>query len=295
MSRIERAIRRACPDLAIDSIEHLGEGDFCRAFLVNKKLVFRFAKHETARASLRRERCLLPQIAGKITLRIPAPRFSLIDEERPENSFIAYEYLPDRALTQTAYLELGDESRTRCAVRVARFLNEIHAVPIELAEACGVSRVDYREKFSGLLAPLRGKLRAELERATFEFAEKAIVEFLESPAAAGCQPALLHGDLSPDHVLFDGRNITSIIDFGDSMIGDAAWDFLWIYEDYGADFFERALAAYENPDKLALRRRIVRSSDLSAIEWLIAERATNRRRFAAAVAEIEARRKKRIS
>ena len=35
---------------------------------------------------------------------------------------------------------------------------------------------------------------------------------------------LLHGDLVPGHVLVDGDRVSGIIDFGDAMAGDPAWD-----------------------------------------------------------------------
>lgn len=38
------------------------------------------------------------------------------------------------------------------------------------------------------------------------------------------EPALLHGDLSCDHILVDAGKISGIIDFGDLMVGDPAFD-----------------------------------------------------------------------
>ena len=56
---------------------------------------------------------------------------------------------------------------------------------------------------------------------------------------------LLHGDFSPDHVLFDRRaeKITGIIDFGDVRIGDPTYDFQW-REDFGETFWHELLTRY---------------------------------------------------
>ncbi len=54
------------------------------------------------------------------------------------------------------------------------------------------------------------------------------------------QPVLLHGDLSPDHILWDpqAKRITGIIDFGDMQFGDPAWDFIYFWEDYNEAFLQ---------------------------------------------------------
>ena len=58
-----------------------------------------------------------------------------------------------------------------------------------------------------------------------------------------------------------------MIDFGDMLIGDPAWDFLWLYEDYGADFLRRVLRFYRAADESALIKRVYNYSLLQAIEW----------------------------
>jgi aminoglycoside 2''-phosphotransferase len=268
MNKIERLILQACPDLKVESLDYLNEGNFCRVYLVNVQMVFRFAKHGAAQKSLRRELCLLPKIAPQVSLQIPEPEFSLVDG-KPQDSFIAYRFLPDTALTREEYLKLDDKSRTRCAEQVAAFLSDLHAFDVKLAENCGVRAIDYFEKYTKLLKRFGKKLAGRIEKAEFEFAARIIENYLESPETKAFQPVLLHGDLSPDHVLFDGERVTSIIDFGDLMIGDAAWDFLWIYEDYGADFFARAISKYNTKDKELFKERVVRLSNLEAIQWFL--------------------------
>jgi aminoglycoside 2''-phosphotransferase len=184
--------------------------------------------------------------------------------------------LQNTALTTPEYLKLDEESRTRCAGQVARFLNELHSIDLEQAEKCRIPQINYREKYTDLLERIRETQFRVLEKADFEDAENELEFYLESVDAVNFQPVLLHGDLSPDHVLFDksSNHVTSIIDFGDMMIGDAAWDFLWIYEDYGTDFFARAIAEYVVKDKKKFIERIVRFSIFETIAW-ISECLTN--------------------
>jgi len=89
----------------------------------------------------------------------------------------------------------------------------------------------------------REELYPALDRSEHLFVERVIGDYLESGDASAFRPSLLHGDLSSDHVLFEeaSKSVSAIIDFGDMMIGDPAWDLVFIYEDYGLDFLSRLL------------------------------------------------------
>jgi aminoglycoside 2''-phosphotransferase len=268
LSEIEKAILRSCPEWTINSIRYLGEGDFCSAYLVNDEWVFRFAKHEKARASLKRECCLLPKIAHRITLSIPSPQSAFLEDET-NPSFVIYPLLCGDALSQEKYLTLDDAARTRCAEQIAQFLNQLHSTDITLAESCGVLVNAYEKQYSELLTRARENLFSILDEPERVFIERVIEDYLASNGVMDFRPALLHGDFSPGHVIFDERaqRISAIIDFGDVMIGDPAWDFLWIYEDYCLDFLSRVLSAYCEYDKPALLKRVFQFSKLSIIDW----------------------------
>jgi aminoglycoside 2''-phosphotransferase len=70
-------------------------------------------------------------------------------------------------------------------------------------------------------------------------------------------PVLVHGDLCPDHILFDrgAKRITGVIDFGDVRIGDPACDFQ-LREEYGETFWEELLAHYRLPVDESFFRRL---------------------------------------
>ncbi|MGI9034678.1 MAG: phosphotransferase family protein [Pyrinomonadaceae bacterium] len=287
-TKVIKTISRVCPNLKIDAIKFLGEGDSCRAYLVNHEWIFRFAKHDAARASLQCENCLLPQIAGKIALQIPSPQ--IVSLEETETPFIAYPLLPGRVLSQKRYLALDEQSRARCAGQVAQFLNQIHSINIDLAQSCRVPFNDYKAQYSGLPKLARENLSAFLSAPDFKFIEKVVARYLASGDAESFRPTLLHGDLSPNHVLFDEKTnrVSGIIDFGDMMIGDAAWDLIWIYEDYGSDFLSRLLDVYHESDRKSLLRRVRQFLLLQAIEWAIDCQASGDDDLAEAVEQLVA-------
>lgn len=64
--------------------------------------------------------------------------------------------------------------------------------------------------------------------------------------------ALLHGDFSLNHVLFDDENIVcGVLDFGDSRVGKPESDFIYLLDDkddeeFGADFGKMVLKKYKS-------------------------------------------------
>jgi aminoglycoside phosphotransferase (APT) family kinase protein len=80
---------------------------------------------------------------------------------------------------------------------------------------------------------------------------------------------LLHGDLSPEHVLVAPRGgwITGIIDWGDAMWGDPARDFIFLLEDWGEDFLAWALEGYGRAEDATFLQRVRIGQQLEDLAW----------------------------
>lgn len=220
---ITNAISRTCSEWSIDSLTYLGEGDFCSSYVVNNDWVFRFAKHDEARESLKREHCLLPKLTSHISLPIPSPKIASIGNNE-QLSFIAYPILPGPPLSQERYLSLNQFDRTACAGQIGHFLNQLHSTDLALVKNCGLKVKDYSLQYSNLLERAQTALFKILDKSDRLFVEGTIKNYLELSDFSNYRNLLLHGDLSPDHVIFDetSRRVFGIIDFGDVMIGDGA-------------------------------------------------------------------------
>lgn len=246
------------PAIGGGSVRRLGEGDFFHAFRVDDAWVARVAKHPRAAEALAREVCLLPALAPRLPLRVPEPVLAPPGEGP---AFAVHRLLAGPALTRRRYLALPGPARDRCAGQVAGFLAALHA--LEPPAGCALPAADPRGRYLPLLDAL-----AHLPEPERAFAERELRAF---EAAEDPPAVLLHGDLSPDHVLFDPEAgaVTGIIDFGDAATGDPAWDFVYLMEDYGDDFLARALAAYPAADQEGLLARARRFLVLDAIEWAV--------------------------
>jgi aminoglycoside 2''-phosphotransferase len=263
-------IRRNSGGLRVESLAFLGAGDFCVAFVVNDAWVFRFARHQQAAAALAREVCILPRLAERIELRIPRPEFVHLDAATP---FMGYALLPGIPLTRERCLSLAQRELEWCAEQIARFLTQMHRTDLAALQACALQAIYDRAYYSQVLLEARRVLFRQLQPQDRAFVDWSISDFLDTPDPPGFRAVLLHGDFSPDHVLLDEetRALTGVIDFGDVGIGDPAWDFVFLYEDFGIELLARVARIYatDSSARAALHRRMHRFYVLGAIEWAV--------------------------
>jgi aminoglycoside phosphotransferase (APT) family kinase protein len=217
-------IEEQFPQLAPVNVEPLGVGFDNSAFVVNGAYVFRFPRRQIAAPLVETEGRLLPMLAPRLPLPIPAP--TLLG--RPAGGypwpFLGHALIPGRTACAAA---LDEEQRRRLAEPLARFLAALHATPAEEAAQHGagpdtIARLD--------LARRLPRARELLDRLTRrgEIAEpRSLAAILDAapPTYAPRSDVLVHGDLYARHLLIhpDGR-FAGIIDWGDVHLGDPAVD-----------------------------------------------------------------------
>jgi aminoglycoside phosphotransferase (APT) family kinase protein len=113
---------------------------------------------------------------------------------------------------------------------VRTFLETLHALdpsglPVERLDWIEAYRAQCAE-FERLVLPLVQKdLRAQATRLFGE--AETLVDF---------EPALLHADLGPEHLLVRDRRLAGVIDWGDMRVGDPALDYAWLLNGPFADW-----------------------------------------------------------
>jgi aminoglycoside 2''-phosphotransferase len=274
IKKLRQVISRYAPAQPLDLIEYLAEGDYCCAYLVNGELIVRVAKHAEARRSLRREYFLLPRLQDRLPLAIPNPQLAALDDDL-DYPFVAHSFLPGTSLSRARFLELDDATQTQCATQLGVFLRELHSSGLDLAQGCDLPVTNYSDRYLGTLTNARNKLFPFLDQPEQRFVEQLIQDYLDSGYASTYRATLLHGDLSSAHILFSeaAGSVSGIIDFGDVMIGDPAWDFVFLYDDYGVDFLSRSLNTYGDQNRAALLRRMLSLSMLDAVCWAAGPRS----------------------
>lgn len=253
----KRAIVKAFPQLAIHHIQLESSGWDNVVAVVNHEIVFRFPRRPEVARMLEVETRLLPELRKAVSL--PIPQIELLSRGcKAFNSiFVGYRLIPGEPLTRTLFQQIySTELAQRLACQLANFLSELHSFPIKRAVELGVPRTTDQDLWANFYAEIQKKVFSLLEAHEREWTRQLFGTFLDDERNFRFTPVLLHGDLNPDHVLFDKKTglISGIIDFGDVRIGDPIYDFQF-RQDYGEVFWQALLTHYQlKIDEAFLRR-----------------------------------------
>lgn len=253
----KRIIAACFPDLGVKTCEYATEGWDSIAVVVNGELIFRFPKRPEVEPQYRMEAALLAALVGRISL--PIPQFAHVWEGAApyEHVFVGYRMLAGEQLRCGALAALDQE---RLAARLGRFITELHAVPAELAVRASVAGRDAEEWRQGGLeqyATIQARVFPLLDAPLRDRVAQRWTAFFDDGANFQFQTVLVHGDLTGDHILIDpaSGSLTGVIDWGDAMIGDPAFDFAGLLDSYGEPFTRRVLGHYGGQiDRTFLRR-----------------------------------------
>lgn len=218
--------------LAADVVEPVGEGWDSDTYEVDGAWIFRFPRRPEVEVWMQREIGLLAELGG--CLSVPVPRFELVSHDP---LCVGYRKLPGDALP--------DRPPARLALEVGRFLSELHSFPAARAP----SYPDWRDELEETLAGFRRHVLPLLDPAGRE-AGAALLGDLELEI----EPAVVHADLGPEHLLSDGERLTGVIDWSDARVADPALDFAWVLHVPGEDFAGELVRSYGGLDE-ALRQR----------------------------------------
>lgn len=230
-------------EVSVCTFERLGEGQDNVVYAVNGNVAFRFPKSPLNERRLLREMAVLKKFAALLPLPVPNYRYSVrhpISSESGVYGFAGYELIPGHPLT--------DEVRRTTAwwrPGLLQFVRALHAIPVESARRLGVKTrtlsgldegaTNWEDSLGALRADIRQLVKPILPEERTRRILDRFTAFLDDRRNFQVKPVLLHGDLTPAHLLTDALScrITGVIDFGDCAIGDPVHD---IWEELIPDF-----------------------------------------------------------
>ena len=158
---------------------------------------------------------MLPLLAPRLPLPIPAPAFVGTPDEGYPYPFAGYPLLLGTTACQLAW---SDEERERDAALLARFLSALHTIPVDDETlAWGPRGTPSRTNLERHAPVLKGWLRAIAPRVAGMDVEAllALVDRLATTPRRAEPPCWVHGDLYACHLLVDAaRRLCGVIDWG---------------------------------------------------------------------------------
>ncbi len=240
-------VRSHLPGLAVDRLEIHDEGWDHWVVVVNRAWVFRFARRPGDDKRLCIEQWVLNHIGHgvqKAGVRVPSP--SPLKDARGRVIGSRYPFISGEPLRAAVLDGLDASTSNRIAEHLGSFLTILHDADVSAFQTQGVPALqtescwqqDWREMQDRVL-PLLDCDEQRVVLARFE-------DFFDQALSGTLPRALLHGDLTHAHILYDPcvTEAIGIIDFGDVQIGDPAYDFAGLYWDYGPAFVRNVLDHY---------------------------------------------------
>ena len=167
--------------------------------------VFRVPRRPVVADALRYEAGLLPVLAAALPVEVP--RFELFSTDPP---FAAYRVID------------GEPMRDEDPDGALAFLRALHTID---HTGLDIERPDWIGWFSDLCGRFARDVLPLLDR---DLRPAALELFAEVESLTGFDPAIVHCDLGPSHLLVRDGRLHGVIDWGDVRVGDPAIDYAWL-------------------------------------------------------------------
>nr|WP_242520226.1 aminoglycoside phosphotransferase family protein [Halobacillus kuroshimensis] len=214
-------------------------------YLINGKYVFRFPKYKEGVQKLIQETRVLDHIQGKLPLPIPEPAYRFLDDQEPENAFAGVRWIEGEPLWPEDMERLEESLQKHIAGQLSSFLCRLHNIPTERRTVEKTTAEQIKADLETLYADIQHRLFPFMCGPSTIEVKDTFETFFEQERFT-FSTTLIHGDFGPSNLLWDkkSRQVTGVIDFGETGIGDPAYDFAGLLSGYGEAFVKEALSLY---------------------------------------------------
>ena len=214
---VRRLLEEQHPDLADRPIRLMTSGWDNAIFHLGDDLLVRLPRRQLAAELIRNEQRWLPEVAERLPIPIPVPRYIGAPSESFRWAWSVVDFVPGTdALDRTP-------APAQTVAFLAAFVQAMHEVappdaPVNPVR--GVPLADRDERTRSGLESLSSAFPTGPKAAVLE----AIWDRALDASIHEGPPVWLHGDLHPGNVVVRDAAIVSVIDFGDLTSGDPASD-----------------------------------------------------------------------
>lgn len=223
--------------------------------IVNGKIIYRFPKTKEQEKKLKIETMLLNALRQVITLKIPE---AIVHYYYNLDCYYGvYPLIGGIQMKKEVFDRLSDTQKGDIAQGLAQFFIQIHQFSLETAISMEIQQPDLSHYWSDRLTKTRRDVYPLLSKTEQTWIEQLFKRFLKSLKEHPFQSVVSHSDIKADHIILDPKTyeLKGIIDFGDTTIGDPAFDFGWISYEFSSAFLDEVLKSYLPTDN-TFRQRI---------------------------------------
>ncbi len=202
-------------DLPVTRVAHGGWDN--RTFHLGTEMSVRLPSHEAYSAQVEKEQRWLPVLAGHVPLPIPQPLALGAPTDEFPRPWSIYRWLPGEPAKADRITDLD-----RFATDLAAFLRALYRADCTDGPAAGAHShgrggpvTQWDEQTRGAIAALVGEIDTNAALAAWETALDATFDG---------KPVWVHGDVVSTNLLVTGGELSAVIDFGCSAVGDPACD-----------------------------------------------------------------------
>ena len=246
----KRVIMERYPEFADSSFEQDNSGWTNYAVKADGKYLFRFPRNDEAYKAIDKEDRILKLLHDKLpyNIRVPEYVYSSLETDHP---YVGYKLIEGKFLTKNTFNTLSIEEKHRTLDLMAEFLNVLHSVDYHIINLTAAdSKVKYKKFYDKIQEVCFLYFDKDLKNST----KKLFENFFADSSMHDYVPTLVHGDLSEDHILITEDGV-GIIDFGDLMVFDPAYDFIWAYL-CDIDFYQKLIHKYKGNKDAYFEHRI---------------------------------------
>lgn len=257
---VREALSGLDPFSEVEQIEPILGGWSFWTFRLGADHVVRFPRDDAVARGLEREVALLPELAERVSFRVPVPLAVGRFEGRP---FAVQPWIEGRPISAgdvVAGAAPSPEHAGQGRARVAEVLAEIHGFPNRRAsELLGVSLgvEPWRDRYVALRVATRERVEPLLDVRLRDRVATGFERFLDDGLSRFAHPVLVHSDLGVEHLRVDedGR-VVGVIDFEACALGDSAVDFIGLQIAFGDDVTRDVLARWGGPPDPGFAERL---------------------------------------
>lgn len=251
-----KVVKRKFSNVDDKGIQIFDDGWDYIVIVVNNETAFRFPRREDYATTLPIEMNFLELFADKSPVRVP--KLTYQKDETTGIPYVSYSFIPGIQFTINVSSTFTKDELLTIAKQLGVFLTAIHSFSLEKAKQLGIKQIDSFDSCQKRLTKIKKKVFPYIVEHERRWIVTLFEDFLRIITKTPIKSVLTHSDLMPEHIIVDPKThtLSGIIDFGDILIADPAYDFTFLAR-YGRDFLDECYKNYglQRDDMFEKRRK----------------------------------------